>query len=408
MLHAQHQAQVQQAQAQAQAQQQQQQAQAQQAAMQRNVQQIQMQEAQNAASQSPQHQGIPARPQSAAATQAQSQQSIAPPAAPPPPTPQPQSQPQQTPGQLVHQLPPGGGSREQSSQPQPQSQQAQQQQQAQQAQQPGQTQQQGQQPNQQQSQQQQSQQQAQNAYEANRQYLQQQQRNTSLNLLMQPDMQKIMGGQVVLRFLSFLDRLSSPDANQANKFEFWEEFVAAHFAPGGSLQHQLVDMKSGMDKRFRISYPALAYYYHSHFTSGIKAMSMQPNGAIERGLPQGCHAVWFPRCIFTYIFKNDVHVIGSGNLKVNFDANQKIEYLEMAVTSWQELLPRLKLEPVDTLDMKSPKLNKNSKKAAQRPPQAPSVAVPQSMVSPYGITLGVMQNLEVSLLWIALCVLNLL
>jgi LIM-domain binding protein len=214
-------------------------------------------------------------------------------------------------------------------------------------------------------------------------------------MMQQPDMQKFMGGQVVLRLLSFIDRLSSPEPHLATKFEFWEEFVAQHFAPGGSLQHQLVNMSDGSDKRFRISYPALAYYYHSHFTSGIKTMTMQPQGAIERPLPMGCHAVLFQRCTFTHIFGNDAQVVSTGTLKVNFDANQKIEYLDIGTTKWVEYVPRLSLTPGDSPDMKSPKLNKNIKKAPPRPSQPQSVAQPRSMVNSNGITNGVMQNLEV-------------
>lgn len=180
--------------------------------------------------------------------------------------------------------------------------------------------------------------------------------------MLQPEMQKFMGGQVVLRLLSFIDRLSSPEPQLATKFEFWEDFVAAHFAPGGSLQHQLINMSDGGDKRFRISYPALPYYYHSHFTSGIRTMTMQPQGAVERSLPMGCHAVQFQRCTFTHIFDNGAQVVSTGTLKVNFDANQKIGYLDIGTKGWVEYVPRLKLTQRESPDMKSPKLNKKCQK----------------------------------------------
>jgi LIM-domain binding protein len=215
-------------------------------------------------------------------------------------------------------------------------------------------------------------------------------------MMQQPGVNKLISGQVVLRLLSFIDRLSSPEPQLAIKFEFWEDFVAQHFAPGGSLQHQLVNMSDGSDKRFRISYPALAYYYHSHFTSGIRTMTMQPQGTIERPLPMGCHAVLFQKCTFTHIFNNDHQVVSTGTLKVNFDANQKIEYLDIGTSKWVEYVPRLSLTAVESPDMKSPKLNKNIKKAQPRPSQPQSVAQPRSVVNRNGITDGVLQNLEVN------------
>ncbi len=76
----------------------------------------------------------------------------------------------------------------------------------------------------------------------------------------------------------------------------------------------------------------------------------------------GCHAVLFQRCTFTHIFHNDHQVVSTGTLKVNFDANQKIEYLDIGTKKWVEYVPRLNLNPVESPDMKSPKLNKNIKK----------------------------------------------
>lgn len=122
---------------------------------------------------------------------------------------------------------------------------------------------------------------------------------------------------------------------------------------------------------------------------------MQPQGAIERPLPMGCHAVLFQRCTFTHIFNNDTQVVSTGTLKVNFDANQKIEYLDIGTVRWVEYVPRLKLAALESPDVKSPKVNKNIKKAQPRPSQPQSVALPRSMVNSNGITDGVLQNLEV-------------
>lgn len=61
-------------------------------------------------------------------------------------------------------------------------------------------------------------------------------------------------------------------------------------------------------KQFEISTPALARYYFTQFTSGIRQIQMLVEGARETALPNGGHVVDSRKTSFIYWFTNDTQV----------------------------------------------------------------------------------------------------
>lgn len=88
----------------------------------------------------------------------------------------------------------------------------------------------------------------------------------------------------------------------------------------------------------------------------------------------------------------------TGSLKAHFDATGKIDLLDLTTTSHQEFVPRKLLRPVEPSPIQSPKLTKAAqKKKLQAPPQPPkpSISVPESKVTNWGVTAAVLNFLEV-------------
>lgn len=61
-------------------------------------------------------------------------------------------------------------------------------------------------------------------------------------------------------------------------------------------------------KQFEVSTPALARYYLTQFTSGIRQIQMLVEGAREAPSPSGGHTVESPRTSFIHWFTNDTQV----------------------------------------------------------------------------------------------------
>ncbi|KAL4938942.1 LIM-domain binding protein-domain-containing protein [Aspergillus oleicola] len=388
---------IQQAQAQAQAQAQVQQAQ--------QAQQVQQQ---NAAVQPGQH-----TPQQRPAPQPQSvheAQSVTPQPQPGPPphqgsaTPQPNppqaptSQPSQqqpivtqqsqpTPNLAPQQLPQAQqpGQQPQQPQQQPQTQQPQSQSQSQSQPQAGQQhpgQQQGQQPHQM------------SAQEVQLKAQQQQQQNAAL-LMQQQRM--AMHGKAILQLGHFAEQLSIfQSKSEASDLAYWSNFVDKFYSPTGVLRQGVFNSQAGA-KQFEIATPALARYYFTQFTSGIRQIQMVIEGARERESPNGGHIVECPKAYFIYWFTNDSQLFSTGTLKAHFDFQNKIEMLDIVIMSHQEYLPRTQLQALELDQKQSPKVTKaTGKRAQQKQPQQPAFSLPESMVTSNGVPTPVMSFLEVA------------
>jgi hypothetical protein len=88
---------------------------------------------------------------------------------------------------------------------------------------------------------------------------------------------------------------------------YWQSFVDRFYAPGGVLRQGVWNPQVG-SKQFEISTPALARYYLTQYTSGIRQIQMVVEGARERDMPNGGHMVESPRTSFIYWFTNDCQV----------------------------------------------------------------------------------------------------
>lgn len=80
------------------------------------------------------------------------------------------------------------------------------------------------------------------------------------------------------------------------------------YAPGGVLRQGVCNPQTGSSKQFEISTPALARYYLTQFTSGIRQIQMVVEDARERESQPGVYFVESPRTSFIYWFTNDSQV----------------------------------------------------------------------------------------------------
>lgn len=208
-------------------------------------------------------------------------------------------------------------------------------------------------------------------------------------------LQKPIVGLSILRLVQYQDHLGKPE--KPDDLEYWQGFVAKFFSPEGVVRQQLYNNSTHADKRFRIEYPSLPRFYRAHFSGGIKQIWMSVLGAAEKNLNTGGHTVWSDTASTKYVYNNDNVIITSGSLRVNFDAENRIEYLDITMTKWVEYVPRLALQVQEPVDQKqSPKTNKNLKRQASKPaPPQPGISVPDSIATEYGVPRLVVQFLEV-------------
>ena len=210
------------------------------------------------------------------------------------------------------------------------------------------------------------------------------------------DLQKPMAGNSILRLVQYQDHLGNPE--RPDELDYWEGFVAKFFSPEGVLRQQLWNSKNRGDKTWRIEYPSLPRFYLAHFLGGIEQIWMSVLGANEKALLHaGHHTVWSGSASTKYAYKNGTAVITFGQVKVNFDSDNRIELLDITTTSWREYIPRDMLGPPRSPpDQKeSPKLNKTLKRQQKPAPPPPSQPYPESRVADYGVPKPLIQYLEV-------------
>lgn len=88
---------------------------------------------------------------------------------------------------------------------------------------------------------------------------------------------------------------------------YWQAFVDKFYSPVGVLRQGVYNPQAG-SKQFEISTPALARYYLTQFTSGIRQIQMLVEGARERDSPNGGRIVESRRTSFIYWFTNESQV----------------------------------------------------------------------------------------------------
>ena len=109
----------------------------------------------------------------------------------------------------------------------------------------------------------------------------------------------------------------SQSRGEAHDILYWQSFVDKFYSPSGVLRQGVYNPQSGA-KQFEISTPALARYYLTQFTSGIRHIQMIVEGARERESPNNGHIVESQKTSFIYWFTNNCHVrADSGPLPQN-------------------------------------------------------------------------------------------
>lgn len=181
--------------------------------------------------------------------------------------------------------------------------------------------------------------------------------------------------------------------SEAQDLLYWQSFVDRFYSPVGVLRQGVWSVAGGA-KQFEIATPALARYYLTQFSSGITSIQMLVEGARERESSHGGHYVEAPKCSFIYWFRNECQLFTNGSLRAHFDANNKLEMLDISVVNHTEFIPRSLLLAMEADSQKqSPKVPKNAKRA---PPKTPSASLPESIINNYGVPTDVMSFLEVA------------
>ncbi|ODM16062.1 hypothetical protein SI65_08496 [Aspergillus cristatus] len=217
------------------------------------------------------------------------------------------------------------------------------------------------------------------------------------NLMLQQRMG--MKSMTTLYLNAFAEQLSNfRSRDEAHDLLYWQEFVDRFYSPAGVLRQGVYNRQSG-SKQFEISTPALARYYLTQFNSGIRHIQMLVEAVRETASPSGGHIVESAKTSFIYWFTNDSQLFTNGRLRAYFDANHKIEMLDIVVMNHTEYLPRPQLQALEQAEQQkqSPRVSKNTgKRGQQRQANTPSFTLPESMVTDHGVPIAVLSFLEVA------------
>ncbi|KAI0859954.1 LIM-domain binding protein-domain-containing protein [Xylaria cubensis] len=233
----------------------------------------------------------------------------------------------------------------------------------------------------------------------------------------------MMKGQCLLKLMQFSEHLSNfqnPGTKSRDDVGYWQNFVDRFFSHRGVFRLSLPvtgsdpsNEEHGSDKQYEIVQPALARFFHTHFQSGIRQIQLTFEGRTsDRQLANGCHFLENPRASMIYLFENS-HVIATGQLKAQFDSEQKLDMLEFNTQSHEEYVSRKMVinaarpthhwakewKKVNGQDANaSPEMSKKGKtKTLKSPPNPPpDFVIPHSAVKGnMGITESVFQFLEI-------------
>ncbi|PCD28233.1 hypothetical protein FGRA07_03372 [Fusarium graminearum] len=207
-----------------------------------------------------------------------------------------------------------------------------------------------------------------------------------------------------------------PGSKGRDDLSYWHNFAMRFFSQNGVFRHSLhiTDAEDTTDKQYEIAYPAIARYFHTHFGSGVKSIQLvMDKGTTDRPLPGDCHCIENAKSSLVYWYETGSHLVASGTLRVQFDAEQKIELFEFLTTSHEEYISRKQVidaakpahmwmkewHKTNSQDGKSPELSKKGKgrqlKSPQTQPPEVLVDLPDSAVNSKGVTEAVFQFLEI-------------
>ena len=92
---------------------------------------------------------------------------------------------------------------------------------------------------------------------------------------------------------------------------YWSSFVARFFSPAGVFRHSLHigDGEDLLEKQYEIPYPAIARYFHTYFSSGVKSMQLiLDKFGTDRYLPGDYYCIENYRASLTYWYESGSHV----------------------------------------------------------------------------------------------------
>jgi hypothetical protein len=294
-------------------------------------------------------------------------------------------------------------------------------------------------------QQQQAQQQVQQQQIHQAQLQQQQQQQRQQAAVIQNQMQNQIprdNGPFILRLVQFASELSqsmpspriqlkgrldgqNPGQKPPRDMKHWQKFVDNFFSPKGMLRQVLWSSSDQSTKTFETPASGVARLYWSQFNSGVKNIQMFVEGAMERRIPNGGCFVESTRCTFVTWFSNGHNVriasnpfglflplanksqlVSIGQLRAQFDQNEKIDILDLVTTEHNEYVPRQSLVQAAAAspDIKqSPNQSKAAGKRAQQrqklqqmQDQPPQIPVPETAIHEFGVTPPTFHFLEVS------------
>uniref|UniRef100_A0A8H7N1Q0 Uncharacterized protein n=1 Tax=Bionectria ochroleuca TaxID=29856 RepID=A0A8H7N1Q0_BIOOC len=219
------------------------------------------------------------------------------------------------------------------------------------------------------------------------------------------------------KLMQFSEYLSGiPPQRTKDDLSYWNAFVARFFSQNGVFRHSLhiTDSDETTDKQYEIAFPAIARYFHTNFNSGVKNMQLiMDKGTQDRALPGDCYCIENPRASLVYWFETGSHLVASGTLRAQFDAEQKIDLFEFVTTGHEEYISRKQVidaakpvhnwmkewRTVNAETKGSPELSKKGKGRPLRSPQShpPELLpdLPESAVNSKGVTDAVHQFLEI-------------
>lgn len=100
-------------------------------------------------------------------------------------------------------------------------------------------------------------------------------------------------------------------AKAKDDLSYWNGFVARFFSNHGVLRHSVLinDGDESTDKQYEIAFPAIARYFHTHFSSGVRSMQLiMDKGLTDRPMPGEGHCIENQRASLVYWFEAGSHV----------------------------------------------------------------------------------------------------
>lgn len=237
-------------------------------------------------------------------------------------------------------------------------------------------------------------------------------------MMQQQQRRENIKGQCLLKLLQFSEALSSfPGSRGKDDLSYWNAFVFRFFSPVAVFRHSMfiTEGEETTEKQYEIAFPAIARYFHTHFGSGVKSMQViMDRGLADRPLPNDGHCIESAKTNWVYWFETGSHLVATGTLRAQFDAEARLEVFEFMTMNHEEYIARKQVidaakpahmwmkewHKVNAQDGKgSPEMSKKGKakqlKSPQTQPPEVLVDLPDSAVNSKGVTQAVHQFLEV-------------